>query len=155
MNDGVIPTTEQNNQLFRISDGTTITLYLDGATQVSSITLFGYSGFGDGNAISGTLTGWSMTIDGQTDAFTSTPTGPSCRNGLCNDVVSLGGSGLDTLQTSEIVLSNFQGGWMGYFNIGEIMVSGTSVQSGNVPEPATLALLGMGIAGLGFSRRKI
>jgi hypothetical protein len=40
------------------------------------------------------------------------------------------------------------------YNFGPMDMAVTGVVSGSVPEPATLGLLGLGLAGIGFSRRK-
>ena len=101
----------------------------------------------------GTLTGWSVTIGGNTQAFTSTGFGASCTSGLCSDAVSLAGSGLELLSTDTLTLSNFQGGWYGYFSAAEITVNGVAAP---VPEPETYALMlgGLGVMGLLARRRR-
>lgn len=149
LNDGIIPTSAQNNQFFAIADNSTIRLHLGSLTTISSIVLYGGN---FPNYIPGTLTGWSVTINGHTVNFNSTSTGTACPSGPCDDSVTLAGSGLELLATTTITLSNFQGGWQSaVYNIGEIAVSGATA---NVPEPAALALLGLGMASMCVTRRR-
>ena len=143
LNDGIIPTSEQNNQLFLMADAPTITLHLNALTTLSSIEIFG-GNVGSSNLVAGTLTGWSVTIGANTVALGSTDFGPSCFSGLCNDRVNLVGTGLDLLATNSVTLSGFTGGWFGSFNAGEITVDGAAAMP--VPEPETFALM---LAGLG------
>jgi PEP-CTERM motif len=153
LNDGIIATSHFNNQLFWKPDGVSITLYLDGFYKINTIDLLGGNTLA--NNIPGTLTGWTVTINSNSQSFSSTAHGAACLSGLCDDVVSLIGSGLDTLSTNTIVLSNFTGGWpdeSSYFNISEIQVNGASVSA--VPEPETYAMMLAGLGLLGFAARR-
>ena len=137
--------------MFWLADNPSITLYLSGLSTVSSLDLLG--GNSPGNFIPGTLTGFSVTIGGNTVAFNSVGHGAACLSGLCDDLVSLAGSGLENIATTTVVLSNFQGGWPGqgqYMSISEI-----NVNAGVVPEPETYALMALGLAAVGvFARRR-
>jgi hypothetical protein len=149
LNDGIIPTGESNNHLFRLADDSVITLHLSGPTLVTQLDLLG--GVLPDNFIPGTLTGATITIGGNSEVLSSLAYGVGCLSGLCNDRFDLVGTGLELIATSTIQISNVTGGWQGYYNIGEIEVNGTPA---GVPEPGTLALLGLGLAGLGLSRRR-
>ena len=153
LNDGILGNNHNANQLFWSADAPAITLFLDSMANVSSIELLG--GVALGNAIPGVLTGWSVTIDGNTVALASTAFGGNCQSGLCDDSVSLIGTGLENLATNKVILSNFQGSWPSqgqYMSISEIKVNGRPAQ---VPEPGTYALMGLGLAAVGvFHRRR-
>lgn len=141
LNDGVTTGSEGNSQLFLLSSNTSIALHLAENTLVNSIEVFGGN---FGNAIPGTLTGWSVTINGMKVAISSTNVGST------NDLTSLIGTGLEFSSTNTVVLSDFRGGWNGYFNATEIAVDGNS----NVPEPESLALVGLGLFAMAAVRRK-
>jgi len=157
LNDGVIPTQITDNQLFYRATGPVITLRLDTLSHVNSVQIYGGNPDASsapsslsGDFIPGSLTGWSVTIGGQTLALSSVAFGLDCQSGRCDDRVELAGTGLDRLPTDTVILSAFQGGFLtqveagpGFyvFNIGEVGVDSVAV----VPEPATYALM---LAGL-------
>jgi hypothetical protein len=93
-------------------------------------------------------------------ALNSTGFGSFCAGarGLCNDTVSLVGTGLENIATKTVKLSNFQGGWNNYFNATEIQVNGTAASvAAPIPEPETYAMMlaGLGVMGfIGKRRRK-
>jgi len=150
LNDGVIPLGLAGMQLFNLGDNVTIKLHLDGPATLQSISLFGANG--SGNSIPGTLTGWSVSIGASTQAFSSTAFGPRCAGTLCNDSVSLVGTGLDLIATDTVTLSGFQGGWSHYFSIAEVGLTGVAVAA--VPEPETYALMFGGLLAVGFVARR-
>ncbi|MDP1533773.1 MAG: PEP-CTERM sorting domain-containing protein, partial [Rubrivivax sp.] len=148
LNDGIVPVDEFNNQLFWLPDSPTVTLHLSALSYVSAIQLLG--GVLPSNSVPGTLTGWSVTIGGSTRTLTSTAYGPVCGSGLCNDSVSLIGTGLDVIATSSVILSSFWGSHVGgLFNIGEATVTASPV-----PESGTYAMLLTGLAVLAFMARR-
>jgi hypothetical protein len=149
LNDGSLGTSVNNTQLFTNLGILSITLHLDQSYDVKSLNVYG--GNFSGNFIPGTLSGLSVTINGSTAALSGSDFG------VHSDFFDLVGTGLESLHTNQIVLNNFQGGWSGYASIAEIEVNGVQADgtpSSAVPEPASLALLGMGLAGLAFSKRK-
>lgn len=133
-----------DNQLFWLDNAPTITLHLEGPTKVSSVQIHG-GNTNSSNYIPGMLTGWSVTIGGQSVALSSSAFGSTCYSVLCSDSVSLLGTGLENIETDTLVLSNFQGGWEGYFSASEVTINAVS----NVPEPESLALMLAGMAALG------
>lgn len=148
-NDGVIPQSNFNNQLFTLTDNSVITLHLSQMTTLSVIDIFG--GHNSINRVPGTLTGATVTIEGHSIALNSINHGEHCYSGPCDDLLSLSGTILSGLMTDTIVLSDFQGGWydtlthtgLTYYNIGEITVSA-------IPEPETYMLLLVGLGWIAF-----
>jgi hypothetical protein len=149
LNDGIIPGSRQNNHLFEIGRAPVITLHLSELSRISSIEFRG--GNDVFNSIPGKVTGWTVTIGGNSVALASTAFGIQCLLALCDDRVSLLGSVLDGVATNTVQLSNFTGGDGGYFNIGEIIINAAPV-----PEPSSYALLlaGLGVV-VGLTRRRI
>lgn len=157
LNDGKLSGSDKNNQLFWLADKSSITLNLASSTKISDISIFG--GDNTNSAVTGTLTGWDVTINGITQSFNSTGFGALgyFSKVPMNDLVSLAGSSLSNLVTRQITLSNFTGGFAGsYVNIGEIQVNGGLPPSTNaVPVPGAVWLFASGLMGLiGYSRRK-
>jgi len=140
LNDGIVPSSEQNNQLFLFGDTPVITLHLSESIKVNTIDILG--GITPSNAIPGTLKGWSVTIGDMTANLTSVGSNNQCYSGLCDDRVSLVGTGLDEILTQTIVLSHFEGvggSWPEYFSAAEIVVNSP------VPEAEAYAMVASGL----------
>ncbi|MFT5448905.1 MAG: hypothetical protein ACI9DC_004091 [Gammaproteobacteria bacterium] len=77
--------------------------------------------------------------------------------GGVDDLFSFSGSALDTLTGNTITLSGFTSaaccGERFFPSITESLIDGAAAAT-SVPTPATLALLGFGLAGIGFCKRK-
>jgi hypothetical protein len=145
LNSGTVSDSAANNQLFPVS-GAEIVLYLSGVSAVSAIDLLGAASDFQ-NWIPGAITGATVTIDGTSTAVTVTPYGPTCFDGdggRCDGQLNLSGTALASLATTEVTLSDFQGGWNRYANLAQVTVDATSVSS--VPEPANALLLLVGLA---------
>jgi opacity protein-like surface antigen len=156
LNDGIVSANESSNQLFQLTDNTSITLHLNSPTFLSELNIFGASG-NNGNSIPGTLIGATLSFGGISQVLSSTAWGPACAAALCNDRFSFAGTSLASIATNFITLSNFQvapGAWSTYFNASEISISGVAAVS-PVPEPETYAMLlaGLGLMG-GMARRR-
>jgi hypothetical protein len=159
INDGSYGTSADDTHLFDMgiaSDGfpanPTVRLYLPGSYVIDEIRIYG--GHFSGNSIPGTLTGATVTFDSFFDVFTTIDFGPPVDSDLADDRIVIAGSALAGVPTTAITLSDWHGGWGGYFSIGEIEVDGHDGDHGGVPEPSTWALCGLGLLWLGASRRR-
>lgn len=150
MNDWTISNSGTDNQLFKVSDNSVITLYLSGTFQLSSLTIFG--GIFE-NANPGAITGATIGFGGGLATLTSTPINDVCFNYLCDDLFTFAGTSLAGLSGNTITLSNIQSVQQN-FNISEISVSGTPLAPVTaVPEPSSFALFGFGFATVLFAVR--
>jgi hypothetical protein len=152
LNDGIIPTEDGvDNQIFSIGDNSIITLHLNATYKLDEINIFGGNYFG--NSIPGTLTGATVTIGDKSAAITSIESGDFCSAGFCNDKLQFIGTILSGLTTDTIILSDFQGGWSGYYNAAEITAT-ESVSAVPEPESYAMFLSGIGLIGFMSKRRK-
>lgn len=142
LNDGLVADSSYGNHLLRTADAPVITLHLAAPARIAGIAILGGDYFN--NSLVGSLSAWSVTIGGQTRHFAATGFGAPCEQHLCDDRVSLLGSGLDEVSTQTVVLSGFVAG-NGHFAATEILLSA-------VPEPPAAALLALGLAALALRR---
>jgi hypothetical protein len=153
LNDGLYQDRD-NNHVFDQGLGLpVITLYLDSFATLNSISLFGWNlaGTGEINTIPGTITSVDVTINGVTETISTTPFGPVIYEVPVHDLIDLNGTLLDSVKSSEIILSNFIGDVSGYFNITEIEIDGSSV-----PLPGAVWLLGSALLGFAsIAKRKL
>lgn len=154
LNNGIVETNEQSTQLFNYPSNSSpvITLFLDGFYSINSLLISGGNFLN--NTIPGELYGLDLSINGVTASFTTTAQGFSQNGRFADDLVTVNGSALAGLVTNQIVLSGFDSRWgNNVFSIAEIQVDGTPGSS-SVPAPHALALLGLALAAVGFSRKQ-
>ena len=160
MADGVsVGTTASSTQLFQnVGHNVSITLFFDQAYTINLIDVYG----GDhavtpGNSIPGILNGFDIDIGGAIQTFATTGFGPlGTSTGLpVNDRADLTASLLSGIAASSITLFNFTSlsTVNPRFSVAEFIIDGQAAAL-PVPEPATLGLLGLGLAGLGILARR-
>lgn len=160
LNDGILPTSSANSQLYQLSDNSVTTLHLGGGlSTVTTIDLFGFNNF---NSIPGDIDTVAVTINNITADITATGFGPTGPEGLpVNEELDLSSTGLGSLPTNAVslqVLSMKGGGaFTGAYQIGEAEAFGSPAADAAAPEPASLTLLGLGglcLGGCAWRRRK-
>jgi hypothetical protein len=144
LNDGLLPPTEANNQLFLSTTNPVITVFLNGYYDISSLHI--ESGITDGNLIPGDITGLTVSLGSSSQSYTPTTS-------HTDQAILLNGT-QSAIAVNSFTLSNFSATYYNQFAIGELVVNGSPIAA--VPEPSTWAMMILGFAGVGFMayRRK-
>ena len=152
LNDGIVPNGSDNDLLVDNTLSPSFTFTLDGNYKLSEIDILSnYLG----NLIPGDLVSAVITIGGVSESVSSTNYGATTASGWGVNEQLLLPADLASIVTNTFTLSDpvSKGPWSDFSSYGEVVALGVPA-TGAVPEPATWAMLILGVAMIGMAARR-